>query len=430
MTLVLDPAMPAGGKPLGAVARWVGVVDLEAVRGDLGVIALRGSDGYRIARLLVREHGDVRGYVTLPIVQGMVDAASLTDRASRLPSINGSLASTHAMPRYPRVTVVLCTRERPAMLRQALISLVGQDYPDFEVLVVDNAPVTDGTLAVTEELGVRYVLAPVPGLSRARNVGLQAADGDIIAFTDDDVIADPRWLLGISRAFAQNERVGCVTGLVPSGELRNWVQCYFDERVSWSKTTKRKVFFLSDPPQHLPMFPFCVGEFGTGANFAIRRENVRRVGLFDEALGVGTPSRGGEDLDMFLRVLFAGLGLVVEPNAIVWHRHRDDRSALLVQAVGYGRGLGAWLAKVAMNPRMCGAAILRSPVALIRLFKKPMNSVDDEDVLAAVSADTNPDDLSEAEARRIGRAELRQVLVGPFAYAWERLTQARGSGTS
>lgn len=291
--------------------------------------------------------------------------------------------------------------------------------PAYEVIVVDNAPVSDRTAAVAAEYGVRYVLAPVAGLSRARNVGIAAASNPVVAFTDDDVVADPLWLRGLAAGFEREADVACVSGLVPSGELRNAVQAYFDARVSWSKNVATRVFRLCDPPPDLPMFPFCVGEYGTGANFAVRVDAVRAIGGFDEALGVGTRTQGGEDLDIFTRLLFAGHTLVVEPSAIIWHRHRDDLPALRKQAIGYGRGLGAWLTTLAAQPRALAMALARSPQALARLVHKPMASVED-----AAAPFQVQDAAVREEVASIARLELWQVLTGPAAYLSERWGRA------
>jgi hypothetical protein len=149
----------------------------------------------------------------------------------------------------------------------------------------------------------------------------------------------------------------------------------------------------------------------------VRREHMLSLGGFDTALGAGTRTKGGEDLDMFLRVLFDGKAIVVEPSALVWHRHRDDLDALTAQAVGYGRGFGAWVTTVAFEPRMLGAALARAPRAVARLLRKPMSTVDD----------AGPAVLSD-QARNVGRVELASVLGGPASYFAERRAQ-REAGT-
>ena len=180
-----------------------------------------------------------------------------------------------------------------------------------------------------------------------------------MAFTDDDVIVDKYWLAELAAGF-ESEDVACVSGLVAAGELRTPAQRYFEGRVAWSKNLRPRRFSVLEPPVDLPMFPFSVGEFGTGANFAVRRTAALALGGFDTCFGVGTATGGGEDLDFFTRVLFAGQTLVMQPSAIIWHRHRVDVAELRAQARGYGMGLGAWLAKVALDPTMRRAAARRA----------------------------------------------------------------------
>ena len=416
MTILSLPlAMPLHGDVVRADATWAGAIEASAAVAEPDAILLECGKLFDRARLLVRDHGSVRGYVTLPVIDAGLDAAALSAAVAALPPVPAA-----ARPAPGLITVVICTRDRAALLREALQSIEAIDYPLMEVVVVDNAPATAETydLITAEFPDFRYVREDAAGLSHARNAGLRAATAPIVAFTDDDVIVDPQWLWAIAAGFARADDVGCVSGVVPSGELRNGVQAYFDARVSWSKLTAGRVFRLSDPPADLPMFPFCVGEFGTGANFAVRRDHLLALGGFDTALGAGTLTRGGEDIDLFVRMLYDGQSIVVDPAAIVWHRHRADLDALKAQAVGYGRGFGAWATTVALDPRMLGAAVRRAPQAVARLLHKPMSTVDD-------TPPSTP--LSESE-RGVGRLELRSILQGPQSYFAERAAQ-REAGT-
>lgn len=414
-TLSLAPAMPLHGDVDRPDAIWVGLIDATPASLSADAIALESGEHFDRARLLVRERGSVRGYITLPVTDGSLDPQSVRDAVATLPAVPAA-----SRPAPTSISIVVCTHDRAALLREALEAIRDLDYPSFEVVVVDNAPSTTETLDLLadEFPGFRYVRENAVGLSHARNAGLRAASAPIVAFTDDDVIVDPQWLWAIVSAFSRADDIGCVSGVVPTGEMRNDVQAYFDARVSWSKLTRAREFRLSEPPEDLPMFPFCVGEFGTGANFAVRRDHMRGLGGFDTALGAGTRTKGGEDLDMFLRVLYDGKAIVVEPSALVWHRHRDDIAGLTAQAVGYGRGFGAWVTTVAFDPRMLRAAVARSPRAFARLLNKPMSTVDDG-VAPAV--------LSE-QAKRVGRVELLSVLGGPGHYFAERRAQ-REAGT-
>jgi cellulose synthase/poly-beta-1,6-N-acetylglucosamine synthase-like glycosyltransferase len=255
----------------------------------------------------------------------------------------------------------------------------------------------------------------VAGLSNARNTGLRSARHDIVAFTDDDVVVDRRWLQGLSRGFLRAPNVTCVCGLVPSGELRTAAQGYFDQRVSWAGTLRPRSYSLADPPDDMPLFPFQVGRFGTGANFAVKRSRIMELGGFDEALGVGTATCGGEDLDLFYRVIAAGDTLVNDPAAIVWHRHRSDAAALLIQARGYGLGLGAWLTKVFLT-----RADRRQALSVIR--HRLLSTVRfGADYGAIASPSRHFDDEI---PKHVGRKEVFSVLGGPRAL-WRGRRQGR-----
>jgi GT2 family glycosyltransferase len=403
---VLQPALVSAQPPEWDGAVWIGDVDIEAELPDR--LALDGAKGYSRARLLVRRAADPLGFVDLPITSGGVDTHELVEAVRRL-DVHGGESLPEGDGTEPDITVVICTRDRIDHLRGALASVLEVDYPSFEVVVVDNASATDATTRYVTELGdprVRVVSEPVAGLSRARNTGLRAARHSIVAFTDDDVVVDARWLSSIARGFARNSRVACVSGIVPSGEIRTQAQAYFDRRVGWASSVTPRIFSLADPPADVPLFPFQVGIYGTGANFAVRRDRMFDLGGFDEALGVGSPTNGGEDLDMFFRVLMAGDKLVYEPAAIVWHRHRADSDALAVQARGYGLGLGAWLTTVATNRR---SALLAAKVAFRRLGSTVVLSARMSKVASP------PEDLASDLPDGIGRMELLSIAKGPGA---------------
>jgi GT2 family glycosyltransferase len=239
----------------------------------------------------------------------------------------------------------------------ALDGLTGLRYPSFEIVVVDNAPTSSATRdAIHSRFGadprVRYVCEPRPGLSRARNRGVAEAAAEIVAFTDDDVRVDPWWLDGIVRGFRASPGASCVTGLIATAQLENSAQLYFHLREGWGTACERRLFDLAENRDESPLYPYSPGIFGAGANFAMSRTALKELGGFDEALGAGTISGGGEDLDMFMRVILAGHRLVYEPSAIVWHFHRTDLAELTRQMRAYGTGCTAALTAIVMkNPR-------------------------------------------------------------------------------
>lgn len=417
--LVLSPAMQASGPPEWPGARWVGAIDVTEVflAAD---IELRHSVGYGHARLLVRDMAAVRGFVDVAVSHSHIDVDELRRAVARLPPRRPAAGP---LPHTPTFTVVICTRDRPAMLREVMGTVMSVNYAPFDVVVVDNSPSTTASRdMVRREFPadrVTIVEEPAPGLSRARNTGLAHARGDIVAFTDDDVAVDVWWLRELARAFAQDPAIACVTGLVPSGELRARVQGFFDDRTSWSKNLEPRIFSRDRPPADLPLFPFCVGEYGTGANFAVRREVAIAIGGFDTALGAGTRPGGGEDLDFFTRVVLSGRPLALQPSAVVWHRHRGDLPALRAQAVTYGTGLGAWLTKVATTPSLLRPALVNVPRAAVRLAAFPWRAPEQ-----SVVQDSTDSGLDRVIAR-VGWLELSSVIRGPWRYGVQRWKNTR-----
>ena len=408
---VLEPPMDPGLPPAWTGSAWVGAVDLSSRMADR--ITLAGADGYQRARLLVRSGRQPRGFVELPVQEGSVSANDLRRHAAALPEPPES----QGPQALPPVTIVLCTRDRPDPLGMALTSLLALDYPQVEVIVVDNASVTEASAEVVASIGdarIRLVKEPRPGLARARNCGVLAASHDVMAFTDDDVVVDRWWLWGLLDGFAAGANVACVCGMVASGELRSFPQAYFDRRVTWARSCSPQIYSLSAPPKGQPLFPFQVGQFGTGANFAMRRSVVAALGGFDEALGVGSQTRSGEDIDMFVRVLLAGHQLVYQPSALVWHRHRADMRSLHMQISGYGVGLGAWITKL-----LCDRKTARMVV------QRAWKGVNHARRMTRVTVDQGREPSQPQAGSHLRATEFWAIARGPAAYARARLSGAR-----
>lgn len=389
------------------------------------------TDAHETARVLVRLHGRPLGFLDLPVVDGALTAAAIQRAVDEELDVAAHLAADaitsvtttsadaawacqaagpYAAPEGR--SVVLCTRDREQLLRAALSSVLAALGPDDEVVVVDNAPKTTATASVVRELAdprMRYVLEPRPGLSIARNTGARAATGAFLAFTDDDVVVDPLWLEALALGFTRAPRVGCVTGLVPSAELDTEAQHFFDRKVNWSSTCVPKLYDLDRNRDQGPLYPYSAGIFGTGANFAVSRDAFVALGGFDEALGAGALTRGGEDLDWFVRTLNGGFALAYEPAAIVWHRHRRDLEALREQLYGYGTGLTAFLLKHALTRRGFSDISRR----LVRGGR----------LMGAAQKQAAVDGIDKALLRR----ELVGMVHGPVLYARARyrLRQAR-----
>jgi len=261
------------------------------------------------------------------------------------------------------LTVAVCTRARPELLRDCLRSLValrdGDGARRFEILVVDNDPPDDGTRAIVAALpGVRYVCEPAPGLDFARNRALRESTTTFVAYLDDDVVADRDWLAGLEEALAENPDAGAVTGLVLPYELESKPQVVFERRGGFRRGF-RKLRYQGDHQPDNPLYPVGAGIFGAGCNMVLRVEVVEALGGFDEALDTGPPLPGGGDLDIFHRVVRAGHPLVYEPRMLVFHRHRTQRKALRRQYWSWGEGLTAYATKTyradpELRPRLRG----------------------------------------------------------------------------
>lgn len=246
----------------------------------------------------------------------------------------------------PSMSVVVCTREHPDVLERQLQSLMRLDYPDYEVIVVDNAPRTNGTRKVCEKFPrVRYVIEPRKGLDYARNTGWQLARNDVIAYTDDDACVDPGWLLGLGYNYL-DPKVQAVTGTTYPLELETPAQEYFERYGGMQRGFNRKVY---RPGTWNAYYPLGSGRFGAGVNMSIRREMLERMGGFDNALDVGSVARGCGDLDIFARVIKDGGQLVYDPCAIVWHQHRKTMTQLRRQMFDYGWGFCAYVGKYARD---------------------------------------------------------------------------------
>ena len=317
-------------------------------REPLGILKL--GPGGRSAEQLARQIMECFEWRIRRHLAGDGLAASTLDDLSRI---------TSQCPRrpdvpLPSVTVAVCTRDGADRLPQCLDALLGIDYPPgrLDLLVVDNAPRDASTRAIIERdyPSIRYVVEPAPGLDRARNRAITSSRSEIVAFTDDDVSVDAGWVEAIGRIFAGEPDVDAVTGLVVPDEMDFEAQRLFEEYGGFSRGFERRYERVDTVSgERAARRHGGSGRFGTGANMAFRRRVFDRIGLFDPALDVGTPTNGGGDLEMFFRVLKEGGTLVYEPAAIVRHRHRRTYDALRTQLTNNGIGFYAYLVRSAMH---------------------------------------------------------------------------------
>ncbi len=258
----------------------------------------------------------------------------------------------------PFASIIVATRDRPEPLAVCLNSLLALCYPHYEIIVVDNAPGTNATADLVQKLvgsspHLRYVCEDHPGLSWARNCGVMAARGEILAFTDDDTVVDPYWLAELVRGFGVAEHVACVTGLILPLELETPAQFLFEAFGGFTRGFIRRVFDLKEHRPEWHLYPYLAGPFGTGASMAFTATFLHREGGFDPTLGAGSKTGGGEDLDAFFRVIMRGYRLVYEPASLLYHLHRRDYAHLRKQIYYYSVSFTAYLTKCLLDdPRL------------------------------------------------------------------------------
>jgi glycosyltransferase involved in cell wall biosynthesis len=247
------------------------------------------------------------------------------------------------------VSLVICTYKRCATLLKTLESVAASELPpsiEWEVVVVDNNS-RDQTRTALEEFAARhpgrfrYVLELKQGLSNARNAGILAARGEVIAFTDDDVIVDAAWLGNLTRCLLDGTWAGSGGRVLPlqSVVLPRWLSLSGPYALGGAVAA---LFDQGDEPKELNEPPF-------GANMAFRKEVFESYGYFRPDLGRRPGSLiSYEDTEFGKRLMAAGERLGYEPSAIVYHPVLDERlnkKYVLAWYFGYGRAVTLQKAK-------------------------------------------------------------------------------------
>lgn len=242
----------------------------------------------------------------------------------------------------PSISVIVCTRSRPDDLSICLKSLLKQQYPLAEIVVIDLFPEDTGTqVLIRNRFPVcRYVAGPELGWAGARNLGIAESSGDIVAYVDEGSGAMAGWSRAVARSFADNPLLGCCTGPVLPRELKTRAQRLLEERGGFSKGFARVVFNRNSRTP-VEAYPVQSRRFGTGANMSFRRSALLRIGGFDTSI------RSAEELEIFFRIVRADFELVYEPRAIVFHRYPRTYKELRRTLHLWGHGYISALLKVA-----------------------------------------------------------------------------------
>jgi glycosyltransferase involved in cell wall biosynthesis len=221
---------------------------------------------------------------------------------------------------HPHITVIVCTRDRPALLEQCLGALSAQTYRNFEVLVVDNAsaqPVRE----ICERWNARYVFEPIPGVAKASNTGVREARGEVVAFIDDDAVADADWLCVLAAEFA-NPGIGAVTGHIRYMKAVRDSRTMRPQLASDQSAARPRASFDSSTPGWFRLA--CFGGIGDGSNMAFRRDVFSRGLAFEERLGRGRLLDGGFEHVAFMQIIRAGHRIMHSPELVVRHPFPDD----------------------------------------------------------------------------------------------------------
>lgn len=417
---------PAANPPPALPFERTRVIDV-----DLGgpLPAEWDAAGYDRALVLVRLHGRTLTAFTLACAEGVLAADAVRTAVAADPAARWGIADRGVRAwllgpeadvppgPMPSWTVVVCTRDRADDLRRCLRALVALQpppgAPPGEIIVVDNAPSDDGAARVVAEyagdgggpssLTVRYLREDRPGLNWARARGARAAAGDVVAYTDDDVVVDPAWIARLLEPFADT-RVAAVTGLTMPLEIETRAQWLFERYGGFGRGFARRVF----DPEHFP--PTAAGAAGAGANVAFRRSVLAAMRPFDVELDAGTVTLTGGDTYALYRLLAAGHHVVYTPDAVVWHRHRRDYAPLKRTLYGYSVGGFAYLTRCLVEHGDLSA--MRTAVQWVRH--------DHLRLLARLVLRRRS-----ALPRDLVLAYWRGILVGPWAYWRSRARERR-----
>ena len=293
--------------------------------------------------------------------------AALAECGDVLDRLEPILAARRAASTAAEATIAVCTRGRPQELEGCLRALEGEIAKGREVIVVDNGPDAETARVAARRPTVRYAPAPRGGLSAARNVALEIASGDVVAFVDDDARPEPGWLAPLLAAF-DRPCVAVVCGFVRPERLDTDAQIAFETGLGFGGMgflpLRFDRSFLEGWRWGAPVW-----NVGAGANMAVRRLAALGIGGFDERLGPGAAGGCGDDSEFWRRALHHGYELKYEPLSVSHHRHRVDLESLRRQARGYGLGhVTALFAQYAYarDPRDLARALVFMPIHAAR----------------------------------------------------------------
>jgi len=253
---------------------------------------------------------------------------------------------------WPKVSVVVCVYNGAVTLDGCLSALGQVQYPDFEVIVVDDGSTDDSRAIIARHPRVTLVAQKNRGLSSARNAGLSVASGEIVAYLDCDARPEPEWLSYLVQPFNTSDVAGVGGPSVVPRDDPWFAQC---------------VARAPGAPSHV-QFDDRIAEHVPGCNMAFRRGVLLALDGFNPIF-----ARAGDDVDFCWRLQARGWEIGFAPGALVWHHHRSSLSAYWRQQVGYGES-ETWLrprhpAKFAGH-RAIWAGHIYSPLPFVRAMRR------------------------------------------------------------
>lgn len=285
---------------------------------------------------------------------------------------------------WPRISVVVCSYNGQRTIGETCRRLRELEYPDYEVLVIDDGS-TDATAEIARQQGFRVISTENQGLSAARNTGLAAATGEIVAYLDDDAYPDRHWLAYLAEAYRGGDYAGVGGPNLAPGDDGWTAAC-----IARAPGNPVHVLLSDREAEHIP-----------GCNCSFRKNALEHVGGFDSRFRIA-----GDDVDVCWRLRESGGRLGFSPSATVWHHRRSSLRTYWRQQRGYGRAEALlerkWPQKYNPAGQLCwrgrlyGAGLVRSLTRRQRVYhgtwgSAPFQSLYDRQPSAAASLPAMPE---------------------------------------